>query len=145
MEDSRLLQSVQRLAGALSRMERQAAIDGGVSVPQLRVLLSLGSAGMDGDIRISDLAMQQGVAVSTMTRNLALLERKGWILRIQGSVDRRTVSVRLTEEGRLVSTRLQGTSVGRFSKAFDAFEPSDRAVQAKTLDGVAAALEKAEK
>ena len=75
MSEQRLVQSVQRLANALARLERQCASENDVSVSQLRVLIHLADA--NGGMRISDLAADQGLAVSTMTRNLGLLSEKG--------------------------------------------------------------------
>ena len=136
----RLVRSVQRLAQALARLERHTAAEHGVSVSQLRVMMSLTHA--PGGIRISDLAHEQGLAVSTMTRNLSLLERKGWIQREIGRDDRRTVLVTLTGDGRDVSRRLQQSTLGIFGRAFRAFHPTDRVERAVALDRVAAALEK---
>jgi len=141
MSDRRLVQSVQRLATALSRLERQTAAEHDVSVSQLRVLMHL-AQGENSGVRISDLAQEQGLAVSTMTRNLGLLEKKGLITRIAGAQDKRTVVARLTDAGLARSRLLKTTTVGLFGKAFHAFHPSDRVERAVALDRVAAALEK---
>ena len=141
MTDTRLLRSVQRLASALARMERQAAASLDVSVSQMRILLTLAQAGMHL-VRISDLAEEQGLAVSTMTRNLQLLEDKGWVRRLHGTEGRRSVQVELSEGGRELAGRLSETKVARFSRAFREFHPSDSVERAVALDRVAAAIEK---
>lgn len=143
MSQTRLLRSVQRLANALARLERQVAAANGVSVSQMRVLRSLDQSEQNG-ARISDLAGEQALAVSTMTRNLSLLERRGWIARATGASDRRTVWIRLTDSGRELAATLTDTSVARFSRAFSRFHPTDRVERAVALDRVAAALEKAD-
>ncbi len=143
MTDTRLVRSVQRLASALARMERQAATSLGVSVSQMRILLTLEQAA-SRLVRISDLAEEQGLAVSTMTRNLKLLEDKGWVSRVPGTDDRRTVQVALSDSGRELAARLSETNVARFSRAFREFHPSDRLERAVALDRVAAAIEKAD-
>jgi DNA-binding MarR family transcriptional regulator len=143
MSESRLLRSVQRLASALTKLERQAAAAAGVSVSQMRILLSLDQAGCN--LRISDLAEEQGLAVSTMTRNLKLLEKKQWVRRVPGCADKRTVEVELTGGGRNIAANLSETNVSQFSRAFRQFHPSDRVERAVALDRVAAALERAEK
>ncbi len=144
MSEQRLLRSVQRLAAVLAKMERQAASGGGVSVSQMRVLLVLDQAGGDGS-RISDLADDQGLAVSTMTRNIGLLEHHGYVGRTQGESDRRTVLVHLTDSGRRLAGSLGDTNVAKFSRAFSAFHPSDRVERAVALNRVAAAIEAVEK
>lgn len=145
MTEDRLLRSVQRLSSALSRLERQAASRSGVSVSQLRVMVYLHeSAGAGEGIRISDLADDQGLAVSTMTRNLALLEKKGWLARRQGAKDKRTVLIALTDQGREIARGLQETTLGQLNTVFRAFHPSDRVERAVALDRVAAAIEHAD-
>lgn len=143
MTDDKLLRSVQRLSTALARMERQVAARGGVSVSQLRVMIYLQESRADG-IRISDLAEDQGLAVSTMTRNLALLEKKGWIARKQGAADKRTVLIALTPAGREVAGGLQQTTLGQLSQVFRAFPDQDRTERAVALERVAAAIENAD-
>ncbi len=143
MTEDKLLRSVQRLSTALARMERQVAARGGVSVSQLRVMIYLHESSDDG-IRISDLAEDQGLAVSTMTRNLALLEKKGWIARKQGAEDRRTVLIALTELGREVANGLQSTTLGQLNQVFRAFPDQDRTERAVALERVAAAIENAD-
>jgi len=138
--DQRLFRSLKRLAHALARLERQAAAENDVSVSQLRVLLFL--AEQAGGVRISDLAVDQGLAVSTMTRNVALLQKQGLTSRQTGVADRRTVMVSLTHGGRELSEALQRTTVGLFGRALGGFHPSDRVERAVALDRVAAALER---
>ncbi len=138
--DQRLFRSLKRLASALARLERQTAADHEVSVSQLRVLLFL--AEQDDGVRISDLAVDQGLAVSTMTRNIALLEKRQLTSRQTGVADRRTVMISLTDAGRELSGVLQRTTAGLFGRAFGGFHPSDRLERAVALDRVAAALER---
>lgn len=144
MSDTRLLRSVQRLASALARLERQTAARAGVTVSQMRVLVYLDQvppAASEQGVRIGTLADDQGLAISTMTRNIALLERRGWVSRVSGADDRRTVRVLLTESGREKALELQDTTLSRFQRAFHAFHPTDRVERAVALDRVAEALE----
>ena len=92
-------------------------------------------------MRLSDLAGEQGLAVSTMTRNVALLERKGWLSRASPDGDKRVALLRLTPQGVAQAQTLRGLSVGQLSRAFSGFHPSDRVERAVALDRVAAALE----
>lgn len=140
MSDTRLLRSVQRLASALGKLERQTAARAGVTVSQMRVLLHLDQAGTQ-PVRIGTLAEDQGLAISTMTRNIALLERRAWVRRESGAADRRTVHVVLTDAGREKAASLQNTTLSRFQRAFHTFHPTDRVERAVALDRVAEALE----
>jgi DNA-binding MarR family transcriptional regulator len=144
MSQERLLRSVQRLSCVLSRLERQTAAQQGVSVSQMRVLIYLGQAEDQTGVRLSDLADDQGLALSTMTRNVSLLEQNGWVRREAGREDRRVVTVALTEPGRRLAASLRENSVARFSSAFRTFHPSDRIERAVAMDRVAEALERIE-
>jgi len=135
----RLLRSVERLSTALAKLERRIAADGGVSISQLRILSHLSR---QGEARVSDMAQDLGLSVSTMTRNVAHLCRKGWLRRQVGAADKRTVRVSLTPNGREVSDGLQSSNTVELLNAFDAFHPTDRVERAVALDRVAAALEK---
>ncbi|MEZ4270274.1 MAG: MarR family transcriptional regulator [Myxococcota bacterium] len=139
----RLLRSLRRLAIVLVRHERRFAAEQGLSASQVRVLATLRDmAGSDDGTCISQLANDQGLALSTMTRNLALLERKGWLKRVAGETDRRTVLIQLTQEGLQQADRLAQLSHQKLSDVFARTHPSDRLEQAVALNRVAVALEK---
>jgi DNA-binding MarR family transcriptional regulator len=139
--DQRLLRSVQRLSAVLARLERRTAARHDLSVSQLRVLVQLAERGGEAGVRVSDLAGAQALAVSTMTRNLALLEKKGWVERAAAVVDRRIVRVRLSAAGLAQARALMSATTGQLTRAFATFHPSDRVERAVALDRVAAALE----
>src|SRR5438093_4643875 len=143
MSEERLLRSVRRLSSALSKLERRAASTRGVSVSQMRILMALDPV-QNGGVRVTDMAEEQGLAISTMTRNLALLEKRGWIERAAAALDRRSVRIALTDSGRQLAAALSEVTVTRFSRAFRTFHPSDRVERAVALDRVAAALESAD-
>ena len=148
MSERRLVRSLQRLSHALAKLERQTAAQHDISASQLRILLALGAASATAVVesagepsRVSELARTQGLAVSTMTRNLDVLERKGFILRRTGQSDRRTVTVCLTDDGAGAALRLRDATTAQYHQAFRRFHPSDRVERAVALDRVAEALE----
>jgi DNA-binding MarR family transcriptional regulator len=126
-------------------VERQAAAKTSLSLSQGRIL-----AYLDRDVeeaselgmRTGDLAQSQGLAISTMTRNLDLLEKKQWVQRSQDPEDRRTVRVRLTDSGRQISRMFWKITQAQLTEAFGKLHPSDTLEQAIALSKVAAALEK---
>ncbi len=139
--NTRLLRSVQRLGSAFARLERAAATAGAVTVPQLRLLHELQSCS-DGGVTVGELAEQQGVAISTMTRNLAVLERAGLLARTPGEADRRTVRVALTAAGEARAAAVLTATLALLGDALAGFHPSDRIERAVALERVAAALER---
>lgn len=59
----------------------------------------LGILHQEGAIRMSDLAKHRHLACSTLTRNLDLLVRSGYVQRFQNYKDRRSVKVQLSPLG----------------------------------------------
>jgi DNA-binding MarR family transcriptional regulator len=138
---TRLLRSVQRLGTAFGRLERMAASAHDVTVAQLRVLAALDERNATG-ATVGELAEDQGVAISTMTRNLIVLERLGYARRAPDGIDRRAVRVQLTDIGRQQARLLKESTLVRLGQAFSTFHPTDRIERAVALDRVAAALER---
>jgi DNA-binding MarR family transcriptional regulator len=79
---------------ARARAARDPSFDG-LSLAQYQLLEAVDAAGHDGNARVAAVA---GVTQPTVTRALSALERRGLILRVPGD-DRRSVRVRLTDEG----------------------------------------------
>ena len=57
-------------------------------------------------ITISDLSDKLGVDISTMTRNIQRIEKKGLIIRMVNENDRRSIKIQLSNRGRTVSEAL---------------------------------------
>ena len=88
--------NLQRASRALVRGLETAAKDSGVTAPQFTTLSLV--AGF-GEMTVSQLAERMGTDRTTLTRNLAVMARKGWI--VEAEADDRRLSVwRLAPEGR---------------------------------------------
>ncbi|WP_428342853.1 MarR family winged helix-turn-helix transcriptional regulator [Mycobacterium sp.] len=77
----------------------------GISVSQLEVLSTLVVAGQP--LKPAQLADLCAVERSTMSRNVALLERKGWITTTSRSTDGRALAVTVSTEGRHMLNRAE--------------------------------------
>lgn len=88
------VQAVRRARGAASH-----AGDSALSLSQYSLLLGL--VGRE-QARVQDLAADAGIAASTATRILDVLERRDVVRRTRSSEDRRAVTVALTARGRAV-------------------------------------------
>ncbi|MDP7039891.1 MAG: MarR family transcriptional regulator [Myxococcota bacterium] len=141
MQENRLARSVQRLSSAILRIERHVAGKHEFSVPQYRLLMCLLDQQNASDVRMGDLAEDQGVAISTMTRNVTLLERKGLLSKATGFKDKRTVCVCLSDLGQQSAKDLKVDTELFFRKAFGEFHPSDRLERSVALERVSRALE----
>jgi MarR family transcriptional regulator, organic hydroperoxide resistance regulator len=130
----------------------------GVSLPMYRVLAALWET---GDQRLSDLAAQTTVEVSTLSRLIGEMKRKGLVSRRRCADNERTVAINLTAKGRALAEELmpiaqhfEDVAVRDFSadevariKAvlaavysnLDAIEPEIEAAQEKARDRAAPA------
>ena len=88
--------NLQRASRTLVRELETAAKDSGVTAPQFTTLSLI--AGF-GEMTVSQIAERMGTDRTTLTRNLAVMARKGWIVEAEAE-DRRLSVWRLAPEGR---------------------------------------------
>ncbi len=97
--DARTTKTLQVVARALGRLGRDRARAAGAdSTPQQAEALQL--LAERSVISTSALAQMLGIDPSTASRNLAGLERRGYIVRRRGADDGRQTDVRLTARGK---------------------------------------------
>ncbi len=97
MSDPKTARALQVVARALGRLGRERARSGDVTPQQadaLQVVLERGA------MSTSALAAMLGIDPSTASRNLAGLERGGYIARKRGTEDGRQTDVRHTPRGK---------------------------------------------
>src|ERR687898_1773536 len=87
---------LRKAARAITQLYDNAFKSSGLLSTQLVVLDAICN---NDSIRISDLAKQQGLDRTTLTRNLSVLERQGFI-KISSGRDHRTRIVTVTQKGR---------------------------------------------
>ncbi|MBW2529525.1 MAG: MarR family transcriptional regulator [Deltaproteobacteria bacterium] len=87
--------------------ERAQICCGSVTVPQCLALQQL----LDGPSAMTELAAQAGSSLSTTTRLIDGLERKGWVERRRGDDDRRRVDAALTKAGEREAKKLRAQTM----------------------------------
>ena len=99
MADPKTLRALQGLARSLGRLGREQArgIHADLTPQQAEALQLLAERGVAST---SILAQLLGIDPSTASRNLAGLERRGYIVRKRGTNDGRQTDVRLTARGK---------------------------------------------
>jgi DNA-binding MarR family transcriptional regulator len=100
MADLKTGRPLQMVARALSRIGRERARSGDITPQQAEALQLIAERGA---ISTSSLAVVLGIDPSTASRNLAGLERAGFILRKRGAEDGRQTDVRLTPRGKRIA------------------------------------------
>jgi DNA-binding MarR family transcriptional regulator len=88
---------VARLHRVVARRYEQALQTAGLTQPQMEVLASLISAA--GPVRPAALAARLMLERSTISRNLALMQKKGWVTVAGTSATGRAMSVTITDAG----------------------------------------------
>ena len=89
---------VARLHRVVTRSYERALRSLGLSMPQVEVLATLATE--VAPVRPSALAAGLCLERSTLSRNLALLQRRGWVAAGQTSPGGRSMTVAITDDGR---------------------------------------------
>ena len=94
---------VDRLHRLVNRQFEQVLRPIGLSLPQLEILSALTLVGVA--VKPAVLAYQLGAERSTMSRNLALMQQRGWVTTTQTSSSGRSMAVAITDEGTVTLAR----------------------------------------
>jgi DNA-binding MarR family transcriptional regulator len=96
-EEQRFADLLSRVAREVTSRETSEVCCGDLTLEQFRTLRAVDSAQASS---IGTLSNQLRVDLSTMSRNVALLERNDYLIRAKSAEDGRIVNVRLTAKGR---------------------------------------------
>ena len=94
---------VSRLHRVVARVYEQELQTAGLSLPQMEILTVLVTAG--GPVRQAALAAKLRAERSTVNRNLALMQKRGWITVAETSPTGRAMSVTISGTGAAAFTR----------------------------------------
>ncbi|MFQ6041150.1 MAG: MarR family winged helix-turn-helix transcriptional regulator [Candidatus Poribacteria bacterium] len=109
----------------------------GVTVQQCYTLLAFER---NGKMTMNELSAELGLSSSTMTRNVDILARRGYIERIRDDNDRRLVLVQLTESGRELTAKLRQCEGDFFAEALRTIPESEWGNVASSLQLLLTAL-----
>ena len=94
----------------------------GITLPMYRVMAALWE---NGDQRLSDLSMVTTTEISTLSRLVGEMKRKGLVTRSRLEDNGRTVAINLTSKGRLLVEELMPIAVHFEDVAVRDFSPSE--------------------
>jgi|SRR6185503_17661817 len=109
----------------------------GVTLAQFQLLEPLA----DSPRTNRQLADAAGVASPTATRMIDLMSARGLVSRVEDPGDRRAVLISLTPAGRQALQAKLDEYEARRERVAEAIEPAERAVAARVLQRLAAAIE----
>ena len=137
-----------RFAELLSHVAREVTIRqasdvccGDLTLEQFQTLRVLD---VSGPSSIGSLSTQLRVDVSTMSRNLSVLERNGYLSRARGAADARVVQVKLTAKGTRALHTLRCGERDVLSDVYDRLAPAKRPRIMKALESLSACLVRAQ-
>ena len=96
----------------------------GISLAMWRSLAALHH---DGAMRLGELAQLTSIEISTLSRTVATLHRRGLVRRDRSDRDARAVCVELTEDGRALTERIIPLALRCEASALADFAPEDGA------------------
>jgi DNA-binding MarR family transcriptional regulator len=85
---------------------------------------------------IGSLSATMEVDLSTMSRNVSVLEKNGYLQRVRSADDRRLVHVRLTAKGRSALTTLRCSESDVLGEIYERIPPGERAAVVKGLEAL---------
>jgi DNA-binding MarR family transcriptional regulator len=138
MADVKTTRALLTVARGLSRLGRDRARAGAITPQQADALQLIAERGATST---SALALILGIDPSTASRNLAGLERAGFIVRRRGTEDGRQNDVRLTPRGKRIAEAVTQEWTTTYSSLLDRIPRAERLRVAEALDVLARLLE----
>lgn len=131
---------VTRLRVALARLSRQLRRHSlaGLTPTQLAALSTVEQS---GPIRLGDLAAAEGIAPSTVTRMVAVLEDLGYVRRDADPRDARASTLAITPQGHETLDRLREEGTALLTEWLTLLNPEHRAALAAALPALEALAE----
>jgi DNA-binding MarR family transcriptional regulator len=135
-----------RFAELLSRVAREVTVRqssevccGDLTLEQFQTLRAVSLSKRSS---IGSLSTELHVDLSTMSRNVTLLERNGYLLRARSAEDGRIVHVEITAKGKRALNTLRCEEREVLSDVYERLPPSERPKVLKALESLSTCLEK---
>ena len=134
----RFAKAVSSIARRVTKLQTTDICCGDLTREQFETLRTIEAA---RDPSISSLSASQSVDLSTMSRNISLLERERYVSRARSEEDSRFVTVVLTSRGKTALKTLRCDEQDVMAKVFRRLPPAGRAAIVEALETVQAALD----
>lgn len=128
-ETAELAAQLRLAIGRLYRTFRRGG-DNTMSTPQQLLLQAIDRS---GPLRLTDLAIQQGVPPSNLTRSIRWLTERGLILRDVSPTDRRSVIVAISPAGRQLVQRVASAKAKFLGAKIDQLAPAQQRAIRQTI------------
>jgi DNA-binding MarR family transcriptional regulator len=115
--------TLRTLIARLSRHLRQTRAGAGLSPTQYQVLASIVRL---GPIRLSDLAVEEGLNPTMLSRIASKLESAGLVVRAPDADDGRVARLTASGDGRLLVRRVRGERTDALSRVLEQLDDGER-------------------
>jgi DNA-binding MarR family transcriptional regulator len=137
-DQERFARAAQVVARGLGRISRERARAGDVTPQQAETLQLIAERGA---VSTSSLATLLGIDPSTASRNLAGLERAGYITRKKGADDARQTDIRLTPRGKRTADSCASESLHAMLSVLERLPRAERAKIVESLEALGRTLD----
>jgi DNA-binding MarR family transcriptional regulator len=138
VEEARFGELLSQVARAITRRQASDVCCGDLTLEQFQALHAVSAADQPS---IGALSASLGVELSTMSRNVALLERNGHLRRARSADDARVVQVRLTARGKRALETLRCDERDLFNDAYERLPAAQRTTVVRALETLSRCLD----
>jgi DNA-binding MarR family transcriptional regulator len=138
--DDRFAELLARVAREVTRRQSSDVCCGDLTLEQFQTLRAVSAS---DQLSIGSLSAELRVDLSTMSRNVALLERNGYAQRARSAEDGRIVHVRLTAKGKRALRTLRCEERDVLREVYDRVPPAERTKLLAALESLSACLDDA--
>jgi DNA-binding MarR family transcriptional regulator len=136
-QQDRFAELLSQIARDVTRRQAADVCCGDLTLEQFQTMRSIDVA---EKATIGSLSSEQRVDLSTMSRNVSVLERNGYLLRTRSEDDARVVFVRLTAKGRRALETLCCSERDVLRDVYDRLPSAERPRMLKTLETLRSCL-----
>ncbi len=136
--EDRIIAALRRIIRAVDLHSRRLVEVYGLTGPQLATLQE--AARLDG-VSASDLARAIHISHSTLTGIIDRLERRGMVVRVRKGEDRRSVTIRVTEDGAAVLATAPSLLQDRFRNELGKLEEWEQTMMLGMLQRIATMMD----
>jgi DNA-binding MarR family transcriptional regulator len=141
IEEARFGELLSQVARAITRRQASDVCCGDLTLEQFQTLRAVSAADQPS---LGSLSASLRVDPSTMSRNAALLERNGYLLRARNAADGRVVRVRLTAKGTRALESLRCDERDVFQDVYQRLPIAERPKVVRALEALTACLDDAD-
>src|SRR5580692_1517065 len=137
-EEARFGELLSQVARAITRRQASDVCCGDLTLEQFQTLRAVSGADQPS---LGSLSASLRLDPSTMSRNVALLERNGYLQRARSAEDGRVVRVRLTAKGERALESLRCDERDVFKDAYERLPAAERSKVVRALETLSNCLE----